>query len=124
MITKTKEIKRFNSKQIKKAWKIRREAAVRFGCGVMEISWKECLKMASEEKTTKEKIIDLGGKEWIKNGMDRVYISCEILNILLEEKGEGSVNFGERNNKIFYDATKNAVMRSYKNKKPSIEIQY
>jgi hypothetical protein len=114
----------FNSKQIKKAWKIRKEAAVKFGCGVMEISWKECLKMASEEKTMKEKIIELGGKEWVKNGMDRVYISCEILNILLEEKGEGSVNFSASNNKIFFDTTLNAVMRSYKGKKPKTEIQY
>jgi len=39
----------FNSKQQQKAWKIRKESAVKFGCGIMEISWKECLKMASEK---------------------------------------------------------------------------
>jgi len=113
----------FNSKQQQKAWKIRKESAVKFGCGIMEISWKECLKMASE-KTMKQKIIDLGGKEWVKNNMDRVYISCEILNILLKEKNEGSVNFSASNNKIFFDSSLNAVMRSYKGKKPKIEIKY
>lgn len=48
----------FNSKQIKKAWKIRREAAVKFGCGIMEISWKECLKMANEENVSKNEGLD------------------------------------------------------------------
>lgn len=54
----------FNSKQIKNAWKIRREAAVKFGCGVMEISWKECLKMASESNsiTGTENQIKYAGK--------------------------------------------------------------
>tara|TARA_R100000750_G_scaffold58046_1_gene45540 strand:+ start:345 stop:515 length:171 start_codon:yes stop_codon:yes gene_type:complete len=56
--------------------------------------------------------------------MDRVYISCEILNILLKEKNEGSVNFSASNNKIFFDSSLNAVMRSYKGKKPKIEIKY
>lgn len=31
-----------------KAWRIRRNAAKRFNCKVMEISWKECLRMAKE----------------------------------------------------------------------------
>ncbi|TDI70243.1 MAG: hypothetical protein E2O80_06235 [Betaproteobacteria bacterium] len=72
----------------------------------------------------KSKIIDLGGKEWVKNDMERVYISNEILNILQEEKNLMKSNFGENNNKIFLDVKKNAVMRSYKNKKPAVEIQY
>lgn len=58
----------FNSKQIKKAWKIRREAAVKFGCRVMEISWKECLKMVNEDqlisydsfKKNYKKVLELG----------------------------------------------------------------
>lgn len=72
----------------------------------------------------KNKIIELGGNEWTKNDMERVYISNDIHNILREEKGLGSVNFGERNNKVFFDVKANAVMRSYKGKKPSVEIQY
>lgn len=38
----------FTSKLIKAAWKIRREAAKTWTCGIMEISWKECLMMAKE----------------------------------------------------------------------------
>ena len=72
----------------------------------------------------KEKIISLGGKEWTKNGMERLYIDCGILNILEEEKGLARSCFGERNNKIFFDVKLNAVMRSYKGKRPSVEIQY
>ena len=56
--------------------------------------------------------------------MERVYISNEILNVLQEEKNLMKSNFGENNNKIFLDVKKNAVMRSYKNKKPAVEIQY
>ncbi len=36
------------SKLNKKAWNIRRNSAKRFGCPVMEISWKECLRMAKQ----------------------------------------------------------------------------
>ena len=37
---------KFTSEQMKKAWNIRRAAAVKFNVKVSEISWKECLKMA------------------------------------------------------------------------------
>ncbi|MCP4339642.1 MAG: hypothetical protein GY799_12310 [Desulfobulbaceae bacterium] len=40
----------FNSIQIKKAWEIRRAAANEIGCGVLEISWKECLELTEEAK--------------------------------------------------------------------------
>ena len=33
----------------KKAWNIRRNAAQRFNCKIMEVSWKECLRMAKED---------------------------------------------------------------------------
>lgn len=72
----------------------------------------------------KEKIIQLGGKLWEKNGLSRVYISCDILNKLEEESGKMLSNFGERNNKLFYDEEKNAVMRSYKSKAPQIELKF
>ena len=72
----------------------------------------------------KNKMIELGGNEWAQNDMERVYINNDILNVLLTEKELGGVNFGERNNKIFFDVKANAVMRSYKGKKPSVEIQY
>lgn len=72
----------------------------------------------------KNKIIELGGNEWVKDGMERIYITNDIHNALREEKGLGPVNFGERNNKVFFDIKANAVMRSYKGKKPCVEIQY
>ncbi len=72
----------------------------------------------------KSKIIELGGKEWIKGEMERVYINNEILNILREERELSPVNFGERNNKIFFDVKLSAVMRSYKGKKPAVELQF
>ena len=72
----------------------------------------------------KNKIIEMGGNEWNKNSMERVYITNEIHNVLRKDKGLDSVNFGERNNKVFFDVKANAVMRSYKGKKPTIEIQY
>jgi len=83
MITKTKEIKMFNSKQIKKAWKIRRESAVRFNCGVMEISWKECLKMAKEEN------VIIGTEKQIKYATDLLNsIKTEIETIISEKEVE------------------------------------
>lgn len=72
----------------------------------------------------KSKIIELGGKEWIKDGMERVYIDSSILNVLRDEQGLPPVNFGARNNKIFFDVKSNAVMRSYKGKKPAVELKF
>lgn len=95
---KTKEIKMFNSKQIKSAWIIRRESAVKFGCGVMEISWKECLKMSKEEKSSDvydecfefvEKILTVEdqkklSKEWYG---DANYSDTEFSDIACVESG-------------------------------------
>jgi len=72
----------------------------------------------------KSKIIELGGSEWLKGEMERVYINNEILNILREERDLSPVNFGASNNKIFFDVKQNAVMRSYKGKKPAVELQF
>ncbi len=74
--------------------------------------------------TIKNKIIELGGKEWSKGDMERVYIDNAILNVLQTEKELLNSNFGANNNKIFFDVKANAVMRSYKGKKPTVEIQY
>ncbi len=73
---------------------------------------------------TTSKMVELGGKEWEKGDIKRIYITTDILNTLRAEKGLSDVCYGERNNKIFFDVVKNAVMRSYKGKKPSVEIQY
>ena len=73
--------------------------------------------------TLKNKIIELGGKEWTKGDMDRVYINNEILNILRAERELSVVSFGASNNKIFFDVKLNAVMRSYKGKPHAVELQ-
>lgn len=70
----------------------------------------------------KDYFLSLGGREWTQHGHDRVYITCDVLNKFLTEIGEGTVNYGERNNRIFFDAQENAVMRSYKQKKPSVVV--
>lgn len=67
---------------------------------------------------TKQDFIKLGGKEWTKDGMERVYISAKIFNELM------STGLGDSNNKFFFDCKTNALMRRYKNKAPKIEVQY
>jgi hypothetical protein len=71
----------------------------------------------------KNKVVALGGSQWSKNGMERVYIGNDVMNILRDEKGMAPANFGERNNKIFLDVKTGAIMRSYKGKKPAVEFQ-
>ena len=71
----------------------------------------------------KAKVLELGGKFWEKNEMSRVYISCEILNKLRDEKELSEVNYSEKSNKIFLDCKTGNVMRSYKGKKPSLELE-
>ena len=66
----------------------------------------------------KQDFIDLGGKEWIKGEMERVYISSEVFNKLM------GTSLGDNNNKFFFDCKTNSLMRSYKSKKPKIEAQY
>ena len=51
---------KFTSKLIKAAWAIRRQAAQKFSCKIMEISWRECLIMASE---TRNELPELIGTE-------------------------------------------------------------
>ncbi len=72
----------------------------------------------------KKQVIEMGGNEWSKNNMERVYISCGVLNKLREEEGlRGDLTLGERNNKIFLDVKTGNIMRSYKNKKPTLELE-
>lgn len=66
----------------------------------------------------KQDFIDLGGKEWIKDEMERVYISAEIFNSLF------GTSLSDKTNKFFFDSKTNALMRSYKGKKPQVEKQY
>lgn len=64
----------------------------------------------------KQRLIELGGKEWNKHDNESVYITNEILNTLRDEKGLSQVNYGKNNNKIFLNVKTNIIMRNYKNK--------
>ncbi len=44
----------------KKTWEIRKESAKKFNCKVMEVIWKECIKMAIEER-------EITYKEWLNH---------------------------------------------------------
>lgn len=72
----------------------------------------------------KDKIIEMGGKEWIKGDMHRVYFNCNLFNKIREENSMSEVSLSDKNNKFFYDVSANAIMRSYKGKKPTLEIQF
>ena len=67
---------------------------------------------------TKTDFLKLGGKEWSKGEMERVYISSEVFNELM------GTSFGDSNNKFFFDCKTNSLMRSYKGKKPKVAIEY
>lgn len=73
---------RFQSEQIKAAWKIRKDAASEWNCPVLEISWAACLKIAMEESMERmeiaEKIAEeLSARVWAPKGevgIIRVYL--------------------------------------------------
>ena len=67
---------------------------------------------------TKQDFINLGGKEWVKGEMERVYINADVFNEIK------STNLSDKTNKFFFDCKTNALMRSYKGKKPKVEAQY
>ena len=62
----------------------------------------------------KQKLIELGGKEWVKGEMERVYVSAEIFNKL------AGTNFSDKSNKFFFDCKTKKMMRSYKGKRPVV----
>jgi len=67
---------------------------------------------------TKQNFLDLGGKEWQKDDKERVYINSEIFNKIMD------TSFSDSKNKFFYDCKTKSLMRSYKNKKPTVEKQF
>ena len=66
----------------------------------------------------KQDFINLGGKVWEKEGIERVYIDANIYNELM------GVSLGDSNNKFFFDVKTSQLMRSYKGKKPACEKQF
>jgi len=66
----------------------------------------------------KQDFINMGGKLWEKHGKTRVYINAEQFNRTCE------TSFGDSNNRFFFDCETNSLMRSYKGKKPKVELQF
>jgi hypothetical protein len=82
-----------------------------------------CLKVIyaeSKEETIEAKLLAMGLKVWEKAEMKRIYMTCAQFN----QATGFSFNLNDKNNKIFFDCTTNAIMRSYKSKTPSIEVQF
>lgn len=80
----------------KRAWEIRREAAKKWNCSVMEISWKGCLEMANK-KNKIEAANDvaelLDGKVWApqkEKGVVRIYLSKGYITV--DEKNELNID--------------------------------
>lgn len=66
----------------------------------------------------KQDFLDLGGKLWTKDSMERVYIDADIFNKLM------GTSLSDKTNKFFFDCNTNRLMRSYKGKKPKVEKSY
>lgn len=69
-------------------------------------------------ENAEKEFLAMGGKMWEKNDMKRIYINAEQFNELM------GTAFSDKSNKFFFDCNSNALMRSYKNKKPNVEVQY
>ena len=82
-----------------------------------------CLKVIyaeSKEETVEAKLLAMGLKVWEKAEMKRIYMTCAQFN---QATGR-DYNLSDKSNKIFFDYAANAIMRSYKGKKPLIEVQF
>lgn len=88
------------------------------------VTFGACLKVviadAKAPKSISEQILEVGGKLWESHGFKRIYMTCDQFNQVTGR----DYNLNANNNKIFYDFDKNAIMRSYKNKRPNVEVQY
>ena len=112
-----------NKSQIfKKAHELAKSVHVAGDC--YRVTFGAALKIVIAEskapKSAKQLFLDLGGKEWVKEGFDRVYVTAKIFNDII---GNGC-NLSDRNNKFFFDCKTNCLMRSYKGKKPMVEKTY
>lgn len=82
--------------------------------------FKKAIIADSKAQNIAEKLQAMGLKIWEKHSFKRIYMTCEQFN-----QATGSDwSFNDNNNKIFYDFDMNAIMRSYKGKRPQIEIQF
>lgn len=65
-------------------------------------------------------LLAMGLKTWGKDDKKRIYMSVAQFNKITGY----DYKLSDSNNKIFYDYATNAIMRSYKGKKPTIEVQH
>jgi len=82
-----------------------------------------CLKVIyaeSKDSNITNTLLAIGLKVWEKGSMKRIYMTCNQLN-QVTNKG---FSLNDSKNKIFYDFETNAIMRSYKSKKATIEVQF
>ena len=82
-----------------------------------------CLKAIyaeSSESNIFAKIIAVGGKTWEKHGFKRIYMTVAQFN----EVTGANFTLSDSKNKIFFDYVANAIMRSYKGKRPTVEVQF
>ena len=116
-----------NSQIFKAAHKLAKSVHVTGDC--YRVTFGAALKIIIAEskapKNAKQFFLDLGGKPWggkpwVKEGFERVYINAKTFNSVI---GNGC-NYSDSSNKFFFDCTTNCLMRSYKGKKPMIEKSY
>ncbi|EGU0149577.1 TPA: hypothetical protein KD853_004448 [Vibrio parahaemolyticus] len=99
------------SEIMKTAWNIAKEAAARTGYKAKEF-FSESLKMAwamtkQEVKTIKERLVELGGKEYTANNCNRVYLTLDQFN----EITNLGYNLNEYRNKFYADLDDNRIYR-------------
>ncbi|EHR5319631.1 hypothetical protein KUL70_002516 [Vibrio parahaemolyticus] len=99
------------SEIMKTAWNIAKEAAARTGYKAKEF-FSESLKMAwamtkQEVKTIKERLVELGGKEYTANNCNRVYLTLDQFNKITEL----GYSLNENANKFYADLDDNKVYR-------------
>lgn len=76
--------------------------------------------LSETTKSIPEQLIEMGCTIWEKHGKKRIYMSVAQFNAVTGY----NYSLNDRNNKIFFDYAANAIMRSYKGKRPTIEIQF
>ena len=122
LLLTARQTKMNKSTTFKKAHELAKSVHVAGDC--YRVTFGAALKIVIAEskapKSAKQLFLDLGGKEWVKEGFDRVYVTAKIFNDII---GNGC-NLSDRNNKFFFDCKTNCLMRSYKGKKPMVEKTY
>ena len=76
--------------------------------------------LAQASTSVADTLLGMGLKVWEKSNIKRIYMTCKQFNQVTGR----DYQLNDRKNKIFFDFEKNAIMRSYNNGRPQIEVQY